>query len=283
MQDRSFGFATRAIHAGSPPDPTTGSRALPIYQTAAFVFGTTEQAAELFQLRSYGHIYSRISNPTVSAFEERMASLEGGLGGDRVFERSCRAALHGARARASRRSHRQLAKHLRRHGDAVQHHDPPHGHRDQLRAGRRLRRDRGSDPPEHQTALCRDDRQPVGHACRPYGAREARAQARHPAGGRQHVRLAVPVPPDRARRRHRGAFGDQVHQRPRHDDGWNHGRIRALRFCQRQVSTALASPAPAITTRFSPKPSASTRSSCGRAPKCCATSARRCRRWMRGS
>jgi O-acetylhomoserine (thiol)-lyase len=53
---------------------------MPIYQTAAFVFGTTEQAAELFQLRSYGHIYSRISNPTVSAFEERMASLEGGLG-----------------------------------------------------------------------------------------------------------------------------------------------------------------------------------------------------------
>jgi O-acetylhomoserine (thiol)-lyase len=80
MQDRTFGFATRAIHAGAPPDPTTGSRALPIYQSASFVFGSTEQAAELFQLRSYGHIYSRISNPTVAAFEERMASLEGGLG-----------------------------------------------------------------------------------------------------------------------------------------------------------------------------------------------------------
>ena len=80
MHDRSFGFATRAIHAGTPPDPTTGSRTMPIYQTAAYVFGTTEQAAELFQLRSYGHIYSRISNPTVAAFEERMASLEGGLG-----------------------------------------------------------------------------------------------------------------------------------------------------------------------------------------------------------
>lgn len=80
MQDRVFGFSTRAIHAGTPPDPVTGSRALPIHQTAAFVFGSTEQAAELFQLRSYGHIYSRISNPTVSAFEERMASLEGGLG-----------------------------------------------------------------------------------------------------------------------------------------------------------------------------------------------------------
>ncbi|HET7813556.1 MAG TPA: O-acetylhomoserine aminocarboxypropyltransferase/cysteine synthase family protein [Candidatus Baltobacteraceae bacterium] len=80
MQDRSFGFSTRAIHAGTPPDPVTGSRVAPIYQTAAFVFGSTEQAAELFQLRSYGHIYSRISNPTVAAFEERMASLEGGLG-----------------------------------------------------------------------------------------------------------------------------------------------------------------------------------------------------------
>ena len=80
MQDRQFGFATRAIHAGTPPDPVTGSRVAPIYQTAAYVFGSTEQAAELFQLRSYGHIYSRISNPTVAAFEERMASLEGGLG-----------------------------------------------------------------------------------------------------------------------------------------------------------------------------------------------------------
>lgn len=78
--EREFGFETRALHAGAPPDPATGSRAVPIYQTAAYVFGSTEQAAELFALRSYGHIYSRISNPTVAAFEERMASLEGGLG-----------------------------------------------------------------------------------------------------------------------------------------------------------------------------------------------------------
>jgi O-acetylhomoserine (thiol)-lyase len=80
MHDRTFGFSTRAIHSGTPPDPSTGARSMPIFQTAAYVFGTTEQAAELFQLRSYGHIYSRISNPTVAAFEERMASLEGGLG-----------------------------------------------------------------------------------------------------------------------------------------------------------------------------------------------------------
>jgi O-acetylhomoserine (thiol)-lyase len=80
QHEREFGFATRAVHAGTPPDPATGARAVPIYQTAAYVFGSTEQAAELFALRSYGHIYSRISNPTVAAFEERMASLEGGLG-----------------------------------------------------------------------------------------------------------------------------------------------------------------------------------------------------------
>lgn len=81
QNEREFGFETRALHAGTPPDPATGSRVMPIYQTAAYVFGSTEQAAELFALRSYGHIYSRISNPTVAAFEERMASLEGGLGG----------------------------------------------------------------------------------------------------------------------------------------------------------------------------------------------------------
>lgn len=81
QHEHAFGFATRAIHAGTTPDSATGSRATPIYQTAAYVFGSTEQAAELFALRSYGHIYSRISNPTVAAFEERMASLEGGLGG----------------------------------------------------------------------------------------------------------------------------------------------------------------------------------------------------------
>ncbi len=80
MQDHTFGFRTRALHAGTPPDPTTGARAMPIYMTSSFVFDSTEHAAELFALRTYGNIYSRIGNPTVAAFEERMASLEGGLG-----------------------------------------------------------------------------------------------------------------------------------------------------------------------------------------------------------
>jgi O-acetylhomoserine (thiol)-lyase len=80
-EDRPFGFRTRALHAGTPPDPQTGARALPIYMSSSFVFDSTEHAAELFALRTYGNIYSRIGNPTVAAFEEKMASLEGGLGG----------------------------------------------------------------------------------------------------------------------------------------------------------------------------------------------------------
>jgi O-acetylhomoserine (thiol)-lyase len=75
------GFRTRAVHAGGRPDPGTGARAVPIYQTSSFVLDDTDRAAELFALQTYGHIYSRISNPTVAAFEERLATLEGGLGG----------------------------------------------------------------------------------------------------------------------------------------------------------------------------------------------------------
>jgi O-acetylhomoserine (thiol)-lyase len=80
MEAPSYGFRTRSVHAGGRPDPTTGARAVPIYQTTSFVFESAEEAATLFALQSYGNIYSRIANPTVAAFEERMASLEGGLG-----------------------------------------------------------------------------------------------------------------------------------------------------------------------------------------------------------
>jgi O-acetylhomoserine (thiol)-lyase len=76
-----FGFDTRMLHAGQTPDPTTGSRAVPIYQTTSFVFEDSEHAAHLFALNKFGNIYTRISNPTTAAFEERIASLEGGVGG----------------------------------------------------------------------------------------------------------------------------------------------------------------------------------------------------------
>ncbi|HEU5222630.1 MAG TPA: O-acetylhomoserine aminocarboxypropyltransferase/cysteine synthase family protein [Candidatus Lumbricidophila sp.] len=80
MSDREYGFKTRAIHAGNIPDAEAGARALPIYQSSAFVFDSTADAAARFALQKYGNIYSRLANPTVAAFEERVASLEGGLG-----------------------------------------------------------------------------------------------------------------------------------------------------------------------------------------------------------
>jgi O-acetylhomoserine (thiol)-lyase len=75
----SLGFETRQIHAGTTPDPATGARAVPIYQTTSYVFRDTEHAANLFGLRELGNIYTRIMNPTQAAFEERVASLEGGV------------------------------------------------------------------------------------------------------------------------------------------------------------------------------------------------------------
>ena len=78
MADRKFGFETLCIHAGQIPDPSTGSRAVPLYQTTAYVFDSADHAASLFNLQTFGNIYTRIMNPTNAVFEERMAALEGG-------------------------------------------------------------------------------------------------------------------------------------------------------------------------------------------------------------
>ena len=85
-------FDTRALHAGQQPDPTTGSRAVPIHQTTSYVFDSVDHAAGLFNLEVSGHLYSRISNPTVAVLEERIAALEGGVGA--VCTASGQAALH---------------------------------------------------------------------------------------------------------------------------------------------------------------------------------------------
>ena len=81
MSDKKAGFSTQAIHAGAAPDPTTGARATPIYQTTSFVFDDVDQAASLFGLQAFGNIYTRITNPTTAVLEERIATLEGGTAG----------------------------------------------------------------------------------------------------------------------------------------------------------------------------------------------------------
>lgn len=88
--DSKYGFATRAIHAGAAPDPTTGARGTPIHQTTAYVFKDADHAAALFGLEEAGFIYSRLTNPTVSVFQDRVASLEGGVGA------TCTASGHSA-------------------------------------------------------------------------------------------------------------------------------------------------------------------------------------------
>ena len=93
MTDPKFlSFDTLALHAGQRPDPVTGARAVPIYQTTSYVFRDTEQAASLFNLERAGHIYSRISNPTVAVLEERVAAMEKGVGA--VATASGHAAMH---------------------------------------------------------------------------------------------------------------------------------------------------------------------------------------------
>src|SRR5688572_28305159 len=77
--ERNFGFNTRSLHAGYQPDPSTGARAVPIYQSTSFVFKDSEDAAQLFALQKFGNIYTRIMNPTTGVLEERVASLENGV------------------------------------------------------------------------------------------------------------------------------------------------------------------------------------------------------------
>ena len=86
------GFDTLALHAGQSPDPATGARAVPVYQTTSYVFRDTAHAASLFNMERAGHVYSRISNPTVAVLEERVAALEGGVGA--IATASGQAALH---------------------------------------------------------------------------------------------------------------------------------------------------------------------------------------------
>ena len=78
--ERKFGFTTRQLHVGYEPEPTTGSRAVPLYQTSAYDLQSTERAARLFALQETGNIYTRIGNPTSNVLEKRIADLEGGVG-----------------------------------------------------------------------------------------------------------------------------------------------------------------------------------------------------------
>jgi O-acetylhomoserine/O-acetylserine sulfhydrylase len=79
MSDSSYQFETLQLHAGQEPDPVTNARAVPIYQTTSYTFNNSEHGANLFALKEFGNIYTRIMNPTTDVFEKRLAALEGGV------------------------------------------------------------------------------------------------------------------------------------------------------------------------------------------------------------
>src|SRR5437764_500661 len=183
------GFDTLALHAGQSPDPATGSRAVPIYQTTSYAFRDTEHAASLFNMERAGHVYSRISNPTVAVLEERIAALEGGVAG--IATASGQAALHlglatiaaaGSHIVASNAlyggSHNLLAYTLRRAGCASRRtarSTPRCGCRRQ-----RWSRGPGAAPPGRWRWRCRR-RRPRARRCVPRARRrwDSRCASRH--------------------------------------------------------------------------------------------------------
>ena len=208
-----WGFETRQIHAGASPDPATGARAVPIYQTTSYQFRDSAHAANLFALAEIGNIYTRIMNPTQLVLEARVNSLEGGcttavgLPGHagRQFRPVGRDAGDPHPGRGGQPP-RLVAVALRRYLQPVALHVAEAGHRGHLR--RRSPRSRAvevGDPPEHQGVLRRDAGQPEERRVRHRGGVQGRSRPRHPADDRQHRADAVPDPADRVGRRHRAS------------------------------------------------------------------------------
>jgi len=114
MSEHKFHFDTLALHAGTAPDPVTGSRAVPIHQTTSYQFKNTEHAANLFGLKEFGNIYTRLMNPTNDVVEQRLAALEGGVGG-LVVSSGQAAETFAIQFGESRRSHRERVWAVWRH------------------------------------------------------------------------------------------------------------------------------------------------------------------------
>ena len=261
MPDREFGFETLCLHAGQIPDAATGARAVPIYQTTSFVFDSAEHAASLFNLQTFGNVYTRISNPTIAVFEERMAALEGGRAALAVATGQaaetvailtlCEQGDHIVSARTLYGgTHTLLGVNLKKLGIETTFVDPDDP--ENFRRAHHARTPSCSTPRRSAIRSINvvDIEALGGH----------RARRGHAAGDRQHRALALPVPAVRLRRRHRRALGHQVHRRPRHHHGRRGRRVGQVPLGQRQVSRHDRALAPAITACASTRPSATSAS-----------------------
>ena len=237
MEDsREFGFDTRQVHAGQRPDPNTGARAVPIYQTTSYVFEDPESAAAYFNLQEYGNTYSRIMNPTVAVFEERMANLEGGCGavafasgiaaqaaalftlltpGDHVVSSS---ALYGGTVNQFKHLLRKMSVDL-----TWVNPDDPGAWKAAVKPNTKAFYGETIGNPGRQRPRHRNHR-------------GDRARARRSPHRRQHVCDAFSLPPARMGCRHRPAFGDQVHRRPRHEHRRRRRRFGTVQLVERPLS-----------------------------------------------
>ena len=163
---------------GSGPDPNTGARAVPIFQTTSYVFEDPESAAAYFNLQEYGNTYSRIMNPTVAVFEERMANLEGGCGAVAFASGIAAQAAALFTLLDARRPRRVVVGAVRRHGQPAQAPAAQDVGGADVGRSRRPGRVEGGRPRQHQGVLRRDDRQPRRQRARHRGGRGDRARAR---------------------------------------------------------------------------------------------------------
>ena len=252
MTDRLPGFSTLAVHAGAQPDPTTGARVTPIYQTTSFVFNDADHAASLFGLQAFGNIYTRIGNPTHGGAGRARRSARRRHRGARDRLRPRRAGRRAAAtAEARRRIHRR-AKTLRRLDQPVH----PRLQELWLERGvgrpRRYRKLRARGDAAHQGDLHRIDRQSRRLRHRYRGDLRGRPQGRRAADRRQHAGDALSDPPDRSRRRHRRALADEVPRRPRQLARRHHRRCRHLRLVEGQQISDAERAAPGISRHQDP-------------------------------
>ena len=246
-------FPTLAIHAGAQPDPTTGARATPIYQTTSFVFEDVDHAASLFGLQTFGNIYSRIGNPTNAVLEERVAALEGGTAGLAV------ASGHAAQVLAfhclMQPGDEFVAsqKALRRLDQPVQPRVQEFRLERQVGRSGRYRIVRAGDHAEDQGDLHRNDRQSRRRDLRHRGDIRDRQESARAADRRQHAGDAVSLAADQSGRRCRHSFADEVSRRARQLDRRHDRRRRHLRLVARRALSDAVEAAPGISRHRLPR------------------------------
>ncbi len=267
---------TLAIHAGQVVDPATNARAVPIYATTSYVFNSTDHAANLFGLREFGNIYTRIMNPTNDVFEKRVAELEGGI-----------AALAVASGQAAETL---TVLNLARAGDNLvssqtlyggtynlfEYTLPKWGIRTRFVDIHNLESVRAAIDAGTRLLYVETIGNPAPRRAELRGAGRDRARRRHSARGGQHLRRRHARPPDPVRRRHRRPLGHQVDRRPWHGDRRRRGGRRQVRLEQpgspQARSPNSAPPTRRITAWCTPRRSATSRSSSSCGSSCCATS-----------